>query len=92
MCCYYPEKIARYPEWFNWTAESAAQAKTRIEQLHEKLIAEKKVLYINSHGTPWELWVAEILARKSAFEMAYNPNDCVEIRWGQSWHRRICRL
>jgi hypothetical protein len=23
-----------------------------------------------------------VLARKAGFEMAYNPNDCVEVRWG----------
>jgi hypothetical protein len=26
--------------------------------------------------------VAEVLARKPAYEMAYNPNDCAEMRWG----------
>jgi len=78
----FPEKVVRYPELFNLTAQSAAQVKTRIEQLHEKLTAEKKIRYARSNGEPWELSVAEILRRKAAFEMAYNPNDCVEIRWG----------
>ncbi|MCK9395456.1 MAG: hypothetical protein M0Q44_07690 [Methylobacter sp.] len=78
----FPEKVVRYPELFNLTAQSAAQVKIQIGQLHEKLIAEKKIQYVRSNGKPWELSVAEILARKSAFEMAYNPNDCVEIRWG----------
>jgi hypothetical protein len=31
---------------------------------------------------PQTLTIEEILKRKEAFEMAYNPNDCVEIRWG----------
>jgi hypothetical protein len=26
--------------------------------------------------------VADLLARKAALEIAYNPNDCVETRWG----------
>jgi hypothetical protein len=26
--------------------------------------------------------MAEILIRRDAFEMAYNPNDGIEIRWG----------
>ena len=78
----FPEKVVRYPELFNLTAESASQLKTRIGQLHEKLITENKIGYVRSNGKPWELSVAEILARKSAFEMAYNPNDCIEIRWG----------
>lgn len=78
----FPEKVVHYPELFNLTAQSAPLVKTQIEQLHEKLIVEKKIQYIRSNGEPWTLSVAELLARKSALEMAYNPNDCVEIRWG----------
>ncbi len=78
----FPEKVARYPELFNLTAESARQVQSEIEQLHNKLITERKIKYARSNGETWELSVAEILARKSAFEMGYNPNDCVEVRWG----------
>jgi hypothetical protein len=78
----FPEKVLRHPELFNLTAESARPVKSEIEQLHDKLITEKKIQYIRSNGEPWELSVADILARKSAFEMGYNPNDCVEVRWG----------
>ena len=78
----FPEKIENYPELFHLTAQSVQQVKTEIEQLHDTLIAEKKIQYIRSNGEPWELSVADILARQSAFEMGYNPNDCVEIRWG----------
>jgi hypothetical protein len=28
------------------------------------------------------LSLTEVLARSAALEMAYNPNDCVESRWG----------
>lgn len=78
----FPEKVVRYPELFNLTAESARKVRSEIEQWHDKLITEKKIQYIRSNGEPWKLSVADILARKSAFEMGYNPNDCVEIRWG----------
>jgi hypothetical protein len=78
----FPEKVVRYPELFHLNAQSASQVKNQIEQLHERLILEKKIQYVRSNGKPWVLTVAEILARKSAFEIAYNPNDCVEIRWG----------
>lgn len=78
----FPEKMLHYPELFKLTAQSALQMKAQIEQLHDKLIHEKKIQYVRSNGKPWELTVADILARKSAFEMSYNPNDCVEVRWG----------
>jgi len=64
------------------TAKTARQMKGELEQLHAALIKEKKMQYMRSNGEPWELSVAEVLARRAAFEMGYNPNDCVEIRWG----------
>ena len=78
----FPEKMLKFPELFNLTIDSALQVKSQIEQLHIDLINEKKIHYVRSNGEPWELTVAEILARKPAFEMSYNPNDCVEVRWG----------
>ena len=78
----FPEKVLRYPELFNLTATSVRHVTSEIEQLHDTLITEKKIRYIRSNGEPWELSVAEVLARKAAFEMSYNPNDCVEVRWG----------
>lgn len=78
----FPEKIQSYPELFNLNANSALKVKTEIELLHGQLTTEKKIQYIRSNGEPWELSVADVLARKSAFEMGYNPNDCVEVRWG----------
>ena len=78
----FTEKMQHYPELFNLTAQSAQQMKAQIEQLHDKLTHEKKFQYMRSNGKVWELSVADILARKSAFEMSYNPNDCVEVRWG----------
>lgn len=78
----FPEKIVNYPELFHLTATSARQAQAEIEQLHQQMITEKKIQYSRSNGQPWELSVADILERKPAFEMGYNPNDCVEVRWG----------
>jgi len=78
----FPEKVLHYPHLFNLSTTSARQVKAEIEQLHSQLINEKSIQYNRSNGEPWELTVADILARKSAFEMGYNPNDCVEVRWG----------
>jgi hypothetical protein len=78
----FPEKILLHPELFNLTAKSAPKVKLEIERLHEKRIAEETIQYVRSDGKPWKLTLEEVLARKSAFEMGYNPNDCVEARWG----------
>ncbi|WP_310598641.1 hypothetical protein [Desulfobulbus sp.] len=78
----FPQKVRNYPELFQLATEEAPQAGREIEQLHARLTAERTIRYTRSNGEGWELSVAEVLARKSAFEMGYNPNDCVEIRWG----------
>jgi len=77
-----PEKISHHPELFVLNGQSPEQAKTMIEQHHAKRIQERSIRYIRSDGSEWELTIAEVLARKPGFEIAYNPNDCAEIRWG----------
>jgi len=77
-----PERIRRHPELYVLRSESAAAAAVRIKQLHAQRIRENFVTYTRSDGTPWRLSLAEIYARRPGLEIAYNPNDCVERRWG----------
>lgn len=77
-----PQRIVRYPELFILHGRSPEAAMAEVEEHHSRRIEERSITYTRSDGNPWELRVADILARKTAFEMAYNPNDCVEIRWG----------
>jgi hypothetical protein len=44
-------------------------------------LASRKITYTRSDGSPWTLSVKDVVDRSTAFEMAYNPNDCVELRW-----------
>ena len=77
-----PEKIVRHPELFVMNGMTPQEAKAEIEQYNAKRIQERSIRYTRTDGSPWELSVAEVLARKSAYEMTYNPNDCAEMRWG----------
>ncbi len=77
-----PEKITRHPGLFRLQDQSPEQARKEIERYHALRTGEYQISYTRSDGSPWSLTIAEILARRSAFEIAYNPNDCVEIRWG----------
>ncbi len=77
-----PEKIVRHPELFVLNGRSPEEAKAAIEQYNARRIQERSIRYTRTDGSSWELSVAEILARKHAYEMTYNPNDCVEMRWG----------
>lgn len=78
-----PERIRRHPELFllKWLTSPQAAAE-RIEKLHAQSIRENFVTYTRSDGSPWKLSLAEIYARRPGLEIAYNPNDCVERRWG----------
>ena len=77
-----PQKIVRHPELFVMNGRSPEEAKAEIEQYHARRIQERSIRYTRTDGSPWELSVAEVLARKLAYEMTYNPNDCAELRWG----------
>ncbi|HRG98374.1 MAG TPA: hypothetical protein PLR99_19115 [Polyangiaceae bacterium] len=75
----FPARVARRPGRY---LGATADAKARLEQELAKELAERKVQYTRSDGSPFELSLAEVVARAEAFQTAYNPNDCVEHRWG----------
>jgi hypothetical protein len=65
-----------------------------LQQLFDRITSELSISYTRSNGTLQRLKVAEILKRRDAFEMAYNPNDGPEIRWGapeNSEERAMCK-
>jgi hypothetical protein len=77
-----PERVVRHPELFVLGPLRPQEGRAEVERLHTQQISERTITYTRSDGSPWRLTVAEILARRPAFEMAYNPNDCIELRWG----------
>jgi hypothetical protein len=54
----------------------------KLQRLSAELTKEAKIVYVGSDGRERTLTLEEILKRRDAFEMAYNPNDSIEIRWG----------
>lgn len=79
-----PERIRRHPELFKLGDRGAEESAAGIERLHARMTEERFISYTRSDGSPWRLSLAEIYRRQSALEIAYNPNDCVERRWGAS--------
>jgi hypothetical protein len=77
-----PERVVKHPELFNLGGRKPAAAADELRKLHDKSVRERGIEYRRSDGTPFKLTVADLLARKVAMEIAYNPNDCVEVRWG----------
>ncbi len=78
----FPDSVADHPERFGILG---ADRDTAVEQVRAALQTElekRSFEYRRSDGTAWTLTLADLVARKNALEIAYNPNDCVEIRWG----------
>jgi len=77
-----PQRIVQHPELFVLGGRKPAEAKQDMGALHDKLTKERSIEYKRTDGASQRLTVADVIARKAGFEMAYNPNDCVELRWG----------
>lgn len=79
-----PERIRRYPQLYVLRGESPAAAATRIERLHARRIQDQSISYQRSDGSTWRLSLADIYSRRPGLEVGYNPNDCIERRWGSA--------
>jgi len=79
----FPENVIKFPKRYRiGTSEPLPKIKSRLEALSRSLADSLYINYRKSDGRSQKLTIRELLERKEAFEMAYNPNDCVEIRWG----------
>lgn len=79
----FPERVVNYPKDFNISMLSSPEReKEKLEAELEKITKKLTISYTRTDGSLQELTLHEILKRREAFEMAYNPNDGVEIRWG----------
>jgi hypothetical protein len=91
----FPDKVARNPRAFGIPANRTAEAvKSEMRALEARWASDLSVTYTRTDGTPRVLTLAEILKRREALEMGYNPNDGPEIRWGApdgSAERASCR-
>jgi hypothetical protein len=79
----YPDRVARRPERYAMPpGKSVAQVKAELEGVLASELAARKFSYARSDGSPWTLSLMDMMNRSTALEMAYNVNDCVELRWG----------
>ena len=79
----FPERFARRSDRYALPAgKSVADMKNELQGVLASELAARKISYTRSDGSPWTLSVKDVVDRTADFEMAYNPNDCVELRWG----------
>jgi hypothetical protein len=79
----FPDRVARRPERYAMPKEkSVADVKVELESVLASELAARKFSYTRSDGSAWTLALKDVLDRAADLEMAYNLNDCVELRWG----------
>jgi hypothetical protein len=79
----FPDRVARRPERYAMPKEkSVADVKAELESILASELSARKFLYTRSDGSAWPLTVKDVVDRATELEMAYNLNDCAELRWG----------
>jgi hypothetical protein len=78
----YPDRVARRAAHYAMpNNKSVEEVKKELQGVLASELASRKITYTRSDGSPWTLSLQEVLDRAVEYEMAYNPNDCVEVRW-----------
>ena len=79
----FPDRVARRPERYAMPKEkSVAAVAAELRSVLASELATRKFSYPRSDGSSWTLALKDVADRVADLEMAYNPNDCVELRWG----------
>ncbi len=79
---HFPQQVAKTPARFGVSKVEAKKTEATLRERLGLLLAARRYTYTRSDGKLQELRLADIAERSKAFEVAYNPNDCVEVRWG----------
>jgi hypothetical protein len=90
----FPDTVASHPERFGVADTDREAAVEAVRQALAAELAGRRFAYTRSDGSRWELTLADVVERMKAMEVSYNPNDCVEIRWGApqgSEERNTCK-
>jgi hypothetical protein len=79
----FPARVERRPERYAMpSGVPSAKVKGELSARLAQELATRTFSYVRSDGSEWVLRLADVVDRQAALEMAYNPNDCVEHRWG----------
>ncbi len=79
----FPDRVARRPERYAMPkGKDVAQVKSELQAVLAQELASRKFSYPRTDGSQWTLSLKDVIDRIGDLEMAYNVNDCVELRWG----------
>ncbi len=77
----FPRQVRASPERFGVRADELEEKLASLDKVLADALAARSFTYKRSDGGEQKLTLADVVARAELFEMAYNPNDCIEIRW-----------
>jgi hypothetical protein len=78
----YPDRVARRPERYAMRqGKGVADVKAELQSVLALELSARRFSYMRSDGSAWTLSLKDVIDRAVDLEMAYNPNDCVELRW-----------
>jgi hypothetical protein len=79
----FPDRVMRRPERYAMPKDKSADAvKAELQSVLAQELSSRKFSYPRSDGSQWTLSLKDVIDRVGDLEMAYNVNDCVELRWG----------
>ncbi|MFT3732170.1 MAG: hypothetical protein QM780_12260 [Hyphomicrobium sp.] len=79
----FPDRVARRANRYAMPKDkSVDDVKSELQSTLASEIADRKVSYTRTDGSKWTLTLKDVIDRSKDLEMAYNVNDCVEVRWG----------
>lgn len=79
----FPARVERRPQRFAMPeGKPVAQVRAALEERLSRELSSRSVSYTRTDGSAFTLTLAEVASRAPLLETAYDPNDCVETRWG----------
>jgi hypothetical protein len=78
----FPDRVIRRSPRYAMPGDKGAEdVKRELQGVLASELASRKISYTRSDGSQWTLSLKDVLDRATDFEMAYNPNECAELRW-----------
>jgi hypothetical protein len=78
----FPDHVGRRSDRYAISGKGVEDVKRQLQGVLSSELTSRKISYTRSDGSQWTLSLKDVIDRATDFEMAYNPNDCVELRWG----------
>ncbi len=75
------DRVRRHPARFGVQQEKLKEVVSDLGGFLRKELEKRSISYTRSDGKEQRLTLWQIVQRAGELEMAYNPNDCIEVRW-----------